>query len=73
MFCLTLKGWKSIAVPGALKGIWELHQRHGKLKWRQLITDAVIEDATHGVAITHHIAATKAFQKSLITFDTYLG
>lgn len=30
-----------MAVPGELKGIWELHQRYGRLPWRTLIQPSI--------------------------------
>lgn len=32
---------RSVAVPGELKGIWELHQRYGTLPWRTLIQPSI--------------------------------
>ncbi|XP_037030020.1 glutathione hydrolase 1 proenzyme-like isoform X2 [Bradysia coprophila] len=37
----TVTGIKSVAVPGELKGIWELHQRYGSLQWRTLIEPSI--------------------------------
>lgn len=31
------RGGKAVAVPGEVKGLWELHQKYGKLPWVQLI------------------------------------
>lgn len=33
----SVRGGKAVAVPGELKGLWELHQRYGKLPWSKLI------------------------------------
>ena len=33
----SLEGGLSVAVPGELKGLWELHQKYGKLPWKDLI------------------------------------
>lgn len=33
----SVTGGLAIAVPGELKGLWALHQKYGKLKWRDLI------------------------------------
>lgn len=36
-----MKGGKAVAVPGELKGLWELHQRYGKLPWKQLVEPSI--------------------------------
>ncbi len=33
--------FRSVAVPGELKGIWELYQRYGSLQWRTLIQPSI--------------------------------
>lgn len=33
----SVRGGKAVAVPGELKGLWELHQKYGKLPWAKLI------------------------------------
>ena len=33
----SVRGGKAVAVPGELKGLWELHQKYGKLPWAQLV------------------------------------
>ena len=38
---LSRLGWKAVGVPGAVPGMWEAHQRWGKLPWRQLVAPAV--------------------------------
>lgn len=35
------KGGLAVAVPGTLKGLWELHQRHGRLDWRRLVQPSI--------------------------------
>jgi gamma-glutamyltranspeptidase / glutathione hydrolase / leukotriene-C4 hydrolase len=34
-------GGLAVAVPGELKGYWEVHQKYGKLPWRQLIEPSI--------------------------------
>lgn len=31
------RGGLAVAVPGELKGLWELHQKYGKMNWSDLI------------------------------------
>jgi gamma-glutamyltranspeptidase/glutathione hydrolase len=34
-------GHLSVAVPGSVRGIWEIHQRFGRAPWRELVEPAV--------------------------------
>ena len=33
-------GWKAVGVPGAVPGMWEAHQRWGRLPWSELLKPA---------------------------------
>lgn len=35
------RGGRAVAVPGELKGLWELHQKYGKLPWKKLIEPSI--------------------------------
>jgi gamma-glutamyltranspeptidase / glutathione hydrolase / leukotriene-C4 hydrolase len=37
----SVRGGKAVAVPGELKGLWELHQKYGKLPWKQLVEPSI--------------------------------
>lgn len=37
----STRGGKAVAVPGDLKGIWELHQNYGSLKWKDLLQPVI--------------------------------
>ena len=49
-------GGSSIAVPGEVKGLWELHQQFGQLPWADLVQPS-IDIAINGFPITKSIAA----------------
>lgn len=37
----SLFGTSSVAVPGMVKGLWEIHQENGKLRWEELIEPSI--------------------------------
>ncbi len=37
---LSRTGALSVAVPGLVRGLWDLHQRHGRLPWARLVSPA---------------------------------
>ena len=53
-------GGKAIAVPGEVKGMYEVHEKYGKLKWKELVQPA-IELAREGFVI--HKALDNAIRK----------
>lgn len=61
----TVTGPLAIAVPGELKGYWELHQRFGKLPWAALI-DPTIELCRRGHVVTGYLARILAGREELI-------
>ena len=38
---LSTLGYKAIAVPGTVDGMWELHKRYGSMDWRELILPSI--------------------------------
>ncbi len=50
-------GYKSIAVPGTVHGMWAIHKRYGTLSWKSLI-DPAINLAREGFRITPMMADT---------------
>lgn len=51
----SLIGGLSIAVPGELKGMWELHQKYGKLPWKEVF-QPVIDLCRNGHEVTEYLA-----------------
>ena len=56
-------GGAAVTVPGAVRGWWDLHQRHGRVPWAGLF-EAAIDAATDGVAVGAVAARTCAAQSS---------
>lgn len=61
----SLEGGLSIAVPGELKGMWELHQKYGKLPWKDVF-QPVIELCKNGHEVTQYLATVLRFRKQTI-------
>ncbi len=38
---LSLFGYSSVAVPGVVKGLWEIHRAHGVLSWSELLAPSI--------------------------------
>ncbi len=47
----SVNGYKAVAVPGTIAGLAELHQRYGKLPWKQLVQPSV-QLAQQGFPVT---------------------
>lgn len=50
-----LDGVQAIGVPGEVKGYWELHQKYGKLEWKELIEPS-IKICEEGFPMSLHMA-----------------
>jgi gamma-glutamyltranspeptidase/glutathione hydrolase/leukotriene-C4 hydrolase len=50
----STSGGKAVAVPGEIKGLWELHQRHGKLRWKELL-QPVIDLCRNGHVVSPYL------------------
>ena len=57
-------------MPGVVKGLWEAHQRFGRLPWRELFQPA-IKLARNGFRI--HGALAKAIEKKNDFIESNLG
>lgn len=54
----------SIAVPAALKGLFELHKRYGKLEWKEIVLH-VADIAENGFAVTSFLDRTLSGRSEL--------
>ncbi|MBD3222538.1 gamma-glutamyltransferase [bacterium] len=52
---LSRTGALSVAVPGLVRGLWELHRRHGRLPWPRLLGPAITA-AREGFAVPELLA-----------------
>lgn len=58
------QGGPSIAVPTALKGLFELHKKYGKLDWKEIVLH-VADIAENGFAVTSFLDRTLAGRSEL--------
>jgi gamma-glutamyltranspeptidase/glutathione hydrolase len=66
----TTEGARSSGVPGLLKGLYELHKRHGKLPWATVLQPA-IRLAKNGFPVYPELAAAlKDSQETLAGFPS---
>lgn len=65
---LSLKGALAVGVPGTVNGMVKLHERFGKLSWKELVEPA-IELAREGIRISGNQALR--FNQSKTDFEEY--
>lgn len=53
------EGGLAIAVPGELKGLFELHKKYGRLSWTEIL-QPVIDVAENGYKVSRYLAAVFA-------------
>lgn len=53
-FSEVQQGSLSIAIPGFLKGIWEVHKKYGSIEWFELI-EPIIELCKNGIVLSKHL------------------
>lgn len=63
-------GPMSIAVPGFLKGLWEIHQKYASLSWKQLI-EPTISLCNNGINLSKHLHDSMQMNKRIVN-DPYL-
>uniref|UniRef100_A0A182XIW5 Gamma-glutamyltransferase n=1 Tax=Anopheles quadriannulatus TaxID=34691 RepID=A0A182XIW5_ANOQN len=68
----AIEGGLSIAVPGELKGYWELHQKYGKLPWKKLV-EPTITLCTKGSLVTDYLEKILSSKKSSLLSDRALA
>ncbi|XP_011505859.1 PREDICTED: gamma-glutamyltranspeptidase 1-like [Ceratosolen solmsi marchali] len=69
---LSLYGGLSIAVPGELMGYWEVHQKYGKLPWRDLFQPS-IELCRTGSIVTKYLEDSLQNQEHFIRSEKTLA
>lgn len=63
---------KLTGVPGEVAGLFELHRRHGKRAWKDVVEPAV-RVAKTGYAVNAHLASVLASSEKDLRVDTGLG
>lgn len=61
----SIRGSLAVAIPGELKGYWELWKKYGKLPWKALF-EPTIKLAEDGFNITSHAANALSSNSNLI-------
>lgn len=65
-------GINNTAIPGEVHGLWEAHQRYGKLPWADLFTP-VIKLAENGYKATSHLEITLGRLAEEKPLSSYMG
>lgn len=65
------RGPLAVAVPGYLKGIWEIHKKYGSIPWRQLV-EPTLELCQDGIVMTKHFHDSMNVNKAIFN-DPYLN
>lgn len=65
-------GGLAAAVPGEIRGFWEVHQKYGKLPWSELFEPA-IDLCINGHEVTPHLARSLQSYKSRILASSSLS
>ncbi len=63
---------KLTGVPGEVAGLFELHRRHGKRSWREVVEPAV-RVAQSGFAVNAHLASTLSNSAKTLRADGGIG
>ena len=57
-----------VGVPGTVMGLWDMHQRYGRLPWRQLVEPAVAL-ARDGLTVTDELVYGLDLQREALILD----
>lgn len=68
----TVSGGLAVAVPGELKGYWELHKKYGKLEWSKLF-EPVIDLCRKGHVVSPYLAGILQRYKNVVVASQTLG
>lgn len=63
-------GHLSVAVPGFLQGLWEIHEKHGKHPWKTLI-EPTVKLCREGFVASHHLHNSMLINERILK-DKYL-
>ncbi|MBN8555840.1 MAG: gamma-glutamyltransferase [Deltaproteobacteria bacterium] len=63
---LSTEGILSAGTPGLVAGLWEIHQKFGKLPWADLVRPAILL-AEKGVVVYPHLATAMKTQKDVLS------
>lgn len=61
----VISGARAVAVPGEVKGYWELHQKYGKLEWSRLFRP-VIELCRRGHVVSPYLTKILRYSENVI-------
>jgi gamma-glutamyltranspeptidase/glutathione hydrolase len=68
----SLRGPLAVGVPGEIAGLFEAHQRFGRLPWKRLVEPAA-KLASEGFEVTPHMARQLASRREAIAGDPELA
>lgn len=61
----SINGYLAVAVPGTIAGLYEVHQRYGKLPWRDVVAPS-ISLASNGFTVSWRMSNAIAHQETLL-------
>jgi gamma-glutamyltranspeptidase/glutathione hydrolase len=62
---LSLEGGLAAATPGLVQGLWEIHQKFGKLPWKEIVEPSILL-AEKGFPVYPHLAAFFKMQAEVL-------